>query len=151
MAAIINDEKITYLGYLFNYDYHAQCLIDYVSKSYSNIHGFENLDYMEEPNLPVYYLTLLNNVVFTNISTDDEKRGILYLPRELSNQQIQYLSDFMKVVDDYSVLIVYNLVLDNDMVIGTEFGNDISTANLLNGFIKNIIKNRDDKNGKKYR
>ena len=59
MAAIINDEKITYLGYLFNYDYHAQCLIDYVSKSYSNIHGFENLDYMEEPNLPVYYLTLL--------------------------------------------------------------------------------------------
>ena len=81
MASIINggkeDGKITYLGYKFNFKYHAQCLIDYASKKYPNISGFSKLDYMKEPNSPIYYLTLLGNIVFTNISLTTITTGII--------------------------------------------------------------------------
>lgn len=39
---------------------------------------------MEDPNAPIYYLSLLNNIIFTNVSSDNEKRGVLYLPKEIS-------------------------------------------------------------------
>lgn len=47
MASIINggkeDGKITYLGYKFNFKYHAQCLIDYASKKYPIFQVLVNL------------------------------------------------------------------------------------------------------------
>ena len=79
--------KITYLGYKFNFKYHAQCLIDYASKKYPNISGFSKLDYMKEPNSPIYYLTLLGNIVFTNISVDERNEECyIFLEKFLMNK-----------------------------------------------------------------
>ena len=88
MAIVINggandDGKINYLGYLFNYSYHAQCLIDYATKKYSNIEGFNDLNYMEDPNAPIYYLSLLNNIIFTNVSSDNEKEVFFIYQKKL--------------------------------------------------------------------
>ena len=82
MVAIINggidDGKIDYLGHNFCFSYHGECLINYASLKYPHISGFSKLDYMKEPNGPIYYLSLLDNIIFTNISVDGEKRGVLY-------------------------------------------------------------------------
>lgn len=125
MVAIINggsedDGDITFLGYHFNYDYHAECLIDYAKDKYPQISGFGDIDCMKDPNLPLYYLSLLNNIIFTNVSVDDEKRGMLYLPREISDEQIKTLLDFMKLVAEFKVTIVYNLSLIDGVVFGKD-------------------------------
>ena len=100
MVAIINggkdDGNIEYLGFNFNFKFHALCLIDYALKKYPQITGFQNINYMEEPNLPVYYLSLLNNIIFTNISVDGFKRGMLYLPKNISDVQKEVLYEFIK-------------------------------------------------------
>ena len=122
MVAIIDKDSddIIYLGYSFNYDYHAQCLIDYATERYQVISGFESLDYMNEPNLPIYYLLLLKNIVFTNVSVDDKKRGMLYLPKDISSKQLEKLSRFLDEVSDFDVTIIYDLLLNDGMVIGKE-------------------------------
>ena len=103
MVAIINggvedNGNIIYLGHNFNFNYHAECLIDYGVHKYPNISGFKNIDYMKEPNLPIYYLSLLNNIIFTNVSVDDEMRGMLYLPRTISDEQLKTLSQFIDLI-----------------------------------------------------
>ena len=123
MVAIINggsedNGDITYLGYNFNY--HAECLIDYAVHKYPNISGFENIDYMSEPNLPFYYLSLLNNIIFTNVSVDDEKRGVLYLPKIVSDEQLKTLLQFINSIYEFKVTMVYDLSLIDDMVLGKD-------------------------------
>ena len=120
MGGSDDDGDISYLGYQVNYDYHAECLIDYAKNKYPNISGFENIDYMSESNLLLYYLSLLNNVIFTNVSVDDEKRGMLYLPREISEKQVGILLDFMKLVVEFKVPIDYNLSLIDGVVFGKD-------------------------------
>lgn len=129
MVAIINggsndDGDISFLGHGFNYNYHAECLIDYALHKYPNISGFEKIDYMNEPNLPLYYLSILNNIIFTNISVDDEKRGMLYLPREISDKQLQTLLKFMDSISDFKTTIVRELLL----IDGTVFGKDLDVS-----------------------
>ena len=126
MAIVINggvndDGDINYLGYLFNYSYHAQCLIDYAIKKYPNINGFKELDYMEDPNAPIYYLSLLNNIVFTNVSSDDEKRGVLYLPKEISEKQLDMLYGFASTVSNFDISIVYDMYRIDGTTIGEAF------------------------------
>lgn len=133
MVAIINGESeddgdIIYLGYNFNYDYHAQCLIDYAKYKYPQISGFENIDYMSEPNLPLYYLSRLNNIIFTNVSVDDEKRGMLYLPKKISERQLEILLNFINTVQEFKITIVYDLSLIDGMV----FGRDLNILQLDN-------------------
>lgn len=156
MIAIINgnlddDGNINYLGYLFNYSYHAQCLIDYASKKYPAITGFQNLNYMDDPNSPIYYLSLLNNAIFTNVSVDDEKRGMLYLPKELSEKQIQTLYAFAETILDFDVCIVYDMELIDGVVVGKTFdiAEKLNVKDKLENFIMNkqIIKKVKIKNG----
>ena len=52
VALITEDGKLNLLGYLFNYNYHAQCLIDYALEKYPQITGFKSINYMEDPNAP---------------------------------------------------------------------------------------------------
>lgn len=140
MAAIIDDNgNISYLGYKFNYTYHAQCLMDYASKKYPNISGFDKIDYIDEPNMPVYYLSLLNNVIFTNVSVDDEKRGMLYLPKNMSLKQIDRLLKFVDTVLEFNIVLVYDLSLSEGMVIGKEVS-EVQKDDIANFITKSNLK-----------
>lgn len=159
MVTIINggkddDGDLVYLGPNFNFKYHAECLIDYALKKYPNISGFKEIDYMDEPNLPIYYLSILNNIIFTNVSVDEEKRGILYLPKNISSKQQAVLFDFIKTISDYEIYIVYNMSLIDGMFMGTQFQTnekmELSNMDLLKNFFdNNLIVKRDSLHGKK--
>lgn len=149
MVAIINggvedNGNIIYLGHNFNFNYHAECLIDYAKHKYSQILGFENIDYMIEPNLPLYYLSLLNNIIFTNVSVDDEKRGMLYLPREISDEQLNTLLSFMNLISDFKITIVYNLSLIDGMVFGKDL-EVLQSENMEEQIMKFVLERQTPK------
>ena len=147
MVAIIDGEdngNITYLGYQFNYDYHAECLIDYVIYKYPSISGFKKIDYMKEPNLPLYYLSLLNNIIFTNVSVDDEKRGMLYLPKEISEEQLNILLTFIDLVTDFKIVIVYDLSLIDGVVFGKDL-DVLQNENMKEQIVKFVLERKKKK------
>ena len=132
MAEVIEEDgNIEYLGYDFSYSFHGLCLIDYGLKKYPNI-SFDVIDYMKEPFLPMYYLTRLNNIVFTNISTDDEKRGMLFLPKQVTSSQVKSLNEFLKQIKDFEVNILYDLYKD-EVVSGQE--PDIDNKKFLDKYL----------------
>lgn len=144
MIAVISDdtEEVDYLGYLFNYGYHAECLVHYALKKYPAITGFQKLNYMDDPNSPIYYLTLLDNIIFTNVSVDNEKRGILYLPKKISDKQLQTLYLFLDKIIDYDICIVYDMNLVDGMTYGKSFDFDekININDKLDKFINQWFK-----------
>lgn len=156
MIAIINgskedDGKINYLGKNFNFNYHAECLLDYASKKYPEISGFSKIDYMDEPNSPIYYLSLLGNIIFTNIFVDGEKRGILYFPKQITDKQIETLYKFIDSILDYNVWIVYDMAMVDGMFVGEtfDFEKEIDLKQKIDDFImqkkeveKDVKKNR---------
>lgn len=156
MIAIINgskedDGKINYLGSNFNFNYHAECLLDYAFKKYPEISGFSKLDYMDEPNSPIYYLSLLGNIIFTNISVDGEKRGVLYFPKKITNKQIDTLYEFINSILNYNVWIVYDMAMVDGMFVGEtfDFDKEVDLKSKIDEYIKynkevekNVQKNR---------
>ena len=133
MAEVIEEDgKINYLGYDFSYSFHALCLMDYGKKKYPKI-SFDKIDYMEDPFLPIYYLTRLNDIVFTNVSTDDEKRGMLFLPQKVTSSQVKSLHEFISQIKDFEVSIGYDLVKD-DMVVCKE--TSLEDKDFLNEFLR---------------
>lgn len=120
MAVVIEDNgNINYLGLDFSFSFHDECLIDYAKDKYPKVALFENIDYIDQPLVIVYYLTKLRNIVFTNVSVDDEKRGMLYIPDSLTDKQIKPLNDLMSKIMDFKVYIEYDLHYD-DMVMSSE-------------------------------
>ena len=156
MIAIINgskedDGKISYLGHNFNFNFHAECLLDYASKKYPEISGFSKIDYMDEPNSPIYYLSLLGNIIFTNISVDGEKRGVLYFPKKITNKQIDTLYEFINSILNYNVWIVYDMAMVDGMFVGEtfDFDKEVDLKSKIDEYIKynkevekNVQKNR---------
>ncbi len=142
MVAIINgrsddDGKLNYLGYNFCFSYYGECLLDYASLKYPHISGFSKLDYMKEPNSPIYYLSLLDNIIFTNISVDNEKRGVLYFPKHISDKQLETLYEFIDSILDYDVWFVYDMSMMDGMFVGVSFDFDknINTRSKLDEYI----------------
>lgn len=139
MAVVIEDNgSVNYLGRNFSFPFHDACLIDYAKRKYPTADVFNKIDYMEYGNLPIYYLNKLSNIVFTNISVDDEKRGMLYVPDYLTDVQVESLNKLMEMVVDFNIYVEYNLKFD-EFVLGSEF--ILSDLNELNNFcMKRIIE-----------
>ena len=151
VALITEDGKLNLLGYLFNYNYHAQCLIDYALDKYPQITGFKLVNYMEDPNAPIYYLSLLNNIVFTNISVDGEKRGILYLPKDINEEQLKTLYDLTHLILEFDVCLVYNMSRLDGTTMGKtfDFEKGMNIKEQLDDFV--LKMKREIKDGKEDR
>ena len=82
VALITEDGKLNLLGYLFNYNYHAQCLIDYALEKYPQITGFKSINYMEDPNARfIIYLYLI--ILFLLIFQWMVRRGEFFIYRRI--------------------------------------------------------------------
>ena len=135
MAIVINENSnIDYLGYLFNYSFHANCVNDYIKLKYPD--EVKKVEQIDDQLAPFYFLTHHNKVIFTNISTDDEKRGMIFFPDRITAGQKQSLDKLIKEISDYHLDIVYNLTMYDDFVMGDEFQSDaLNNKDLVNKFI----------------
>ena len=95
---------------------------------------------MREPNLPIYYLSFLNNIIFTNVSVDDEMRGMLYLPKIISDEQLKTLLQFIDSIYDFKVIVIYDLSLIDGMVVGKDL--DVSQSENMKEQIMKFVLER---------
>ena len=72
--------------------------------------------------MPVYFLCMFNNVVYLNVSSSRYgKRGILFLPDEISDKQKLALEKISKLLENINVDIIYNMRFDDGLVYTEEF------------------------------
>ncbi len=125
MAAVIDrNGQVDYLGYQFNYPFHAACLKAFLLEKYSAVEEVDNMDYMEKPFAPMYILTEMNSIIFANVSTDNKKSGIIYFPKHMYRKQIIPLYHLIERANDFEILIC-RLKRDEDMIIGDVITDDV--------------------------
>ena len=136
MAAVIDKKgHIDYLGYQFNYPFHAACLKAFLLEKYSAVEEVNNMDYMEEPFIPMYILTEMNSIIFTNVSTDNKKSGIIYFPKHMYRKQVVPLYHLIERANDFEILIC-RLKCDEDIIVGNVMTDDVQE---FQGQLKKLI------------
>ncbi len=116
------DGNIDFIGNIDDYDFHVDCLIDYGIEKYPDSQIFKVIPNNCEPNVPVYFLCMFNNVVYLNVSSSRYgKRGILFLPDEISDKQKLALEKISELLANINVDIVYNMRFDDGLVYTEEF------------------------------
>ena len=113
------DGEIKYLGEVNSDFFHEDLLINYGYEVYGEGSIFKVLhdgNYLVD--IPVYFLTeQYDNVVFLNISSSKNgKAGLLYLPTDISEKQIQSLKKLSSVLKDYKIEVNYNMAYDDGLV-----------------------------------
>ena len=98
---------------------HSELMIQYGLKKYGtdSIFGILNDGYYL-PVYPAFFLTeSLGNVVFLNISNNKMgKQGLLYLPSNLSELQMDALNSLSKELKGFNIEVNNNLILDDGIV-----------------------------------
>lgn len=98
---------------------HGVMLIEYGLKTYGEDSIFGILskgNYL--PDVPIYFLVEENsNVVFLNISDKRRgKKGLLFIPSELSFEQEESLYDIFEGMEDFSVTVNSNMRIEDGIV-----------------------------------
>ncbi len=110
------DGKVDFVGLVSEWDFHIDCLVDYAVRKYPDVPIFQKMDNCE-PNVPIFFLTLRNNVVYINISGGRVgKYGMLFLPDEISAKQKEVLYEFARKISNAHVDIVYDMDFDDGFV-----------------------------------
>ena len=138
------DGNIDYVGILDEYAFHVDALIDYAIKKYPNVKIFQKIPDNCEFDVPIFFLTLLNNIVYLN--TSDKKygeKGLLFFPDEISLKQKENLFALAKKLSNVRVTIIYDLDFDDGLVRNKEFSfkSGISFEEMLD---ENFEKNGKD-------
>ena len=117
------DGELIYVGNSKDYSFHIDALIDYSINKYPSVNVFKHINDRCLPCVPIFFLTWLNSIVYTNTSSDRiGKCGMLYMPDEISDKQKEVLLELSKTLPKSNVDIVYDMDFDDGEVIGTEFG-----------------------------
>lgn len=116
------DGQINFVGKKDKYDFHVDCLLDYAIEKYPTVQVFKVIPSNCEPDVPVYFLTVLNNIVYLNVSGGrNGRRGILFMPDEISPKQKEVLCALSKRYTNINVDIIYNMDFDDGLVYSEEF------------------------------
>lgn len=137
------DGEMKFIGSLSNYEFHIDCLLDYARENYPGVKVFQRMNDRFDPNVPIFFLTWLNSIVYINISGNRLGRyGMLYLPDEISDKQKEKLLMFAKSIPKAHVDIVYDLDIEDGLVEWKEFNYDKNKKfyELLNDFLNNYEK-----------
>ena len=116
------DGEVRFVGPTSEYDFHIDCLLDYAKRSYPDVKVFQRMNDRFDPNVPIFFLTWLNSIVYINISGNRVGRyGMLYMPDEISEKQKEKLFEFAKSISKAHVDIVYDMDIDDGIVEWEEF------------------------------
>ena len=78
------------------------------------------------------------------MSVDDEKRGMLYLPKEISEEQLNILLTFIDLVTDFKIVIVYDLSLIDGVVFGKDL-DVLQNENMKEQIVKFVLERQTSK------
>lgn len=141
------DGHIDFVGPIGECDYHVDCLLEYACEKYPNVSIFSRIRSLSscEPDVPIFFLTWLNNVVYINISGNRAgKYGMLFLPDEISEKQVAAIYELCKQIPMSHVDIVYDMDFDDGYVVSKEFNykNGHGFEELLDDFFKNVLQKK---------
>lgn len=116
------DGNIDYVGDLDEYGFHIDALIEYALEKYPDVQVFSKIPSNCEFDVPIFFLTWLNNIVYVNVSdVKHGKKGIVFFPDEVSLKQKDALYDFAKGLSNVNITVIYNMDFDDGLVFSHEF------------------------------
>lgn len=115
----LQDGLINYLGEINGDTPHEILMTNYGIDVYGNNTMFGIIsegNYL--PNVPVYFLTEeYGNVVFLNISNSKiGKQGLLYLPSDISEKQIEAINTVCKQLKGFDIEVNNNMRIEDGLV-----------------------------------
>lgn len=135
------DGHVDFVGPIGECDYHVDCLLEYARDKYPDVSIFQRITDRCEPDVPIFFLTWLNNVVYINISGNRVgKYGMLFLPDEISEKQLKLIYELAKQIPKAHVDIVYDMDFDDGFVESKEFNYERGKGfeETLNEFLKKV-------------
>lgn len=141
--AVISDE-IRFFGKKDeDYRYHLEVLKDYLYTYYDDLAKQVDADKFKTNEEIIVYLNVLNNIVYLH----SFGYGLLFIPKNVSEDQIKLLYDLFDSMDKIPIHIVYNLTRKHNGIKPDEImdsNNDLDNTEFLDKFfsVKPYIKRR---------
>ena len=137
------DGNIDYVGNLDDYGFHVDALLDYALKKYPDVQIFQKIPNNCEFDVPIFFLTWLNNIVYINVSDSRHgKKGIIFFPDEISVKQKEVLNEMAHKLSNVNVTVIYDMDFDEGLVYSQEFDvqRGLSFEKILDEFFKSVGK-----------
>ena len=141
--AVISD-KISFFGKKDeDYRYHLEVLKDYLYTYYDDLAKQVDADKFKTNEEVIVYLNVLNNIVYLH----SFGYGLLFIPKNVSEDQIKLLYDLFDSMDKIHIHIDYNLTRKHNGIKPDEImdsNNDLDNTEFLDKFfsVKPYIKRR---------
>ena len=124
----IIEGKIDKVGHINDGRIHASYLLEFASNNYPEVDIFKRLNIRHEPEvISLFYTQYFNHIVFLNTTSFNSegkithgKTGTFLLPNDISLKQKESLYEFLNMIDDYSVTILYNVDIVDGIFDGKE-------------------------------
>ncbi len=117
------DGKIEFYGSMNSDALHIAYLLDYAKTKFPEMKIFDMLTIRHQPEIVAYFLTKLGITVFFNMTKYDSnnlkkygKMGMLMVPDQLSSAQIESLKKFTTEINDFDIIINYDLSIDTGIL-----------------------------------
>lgn len=127
------DGLVRYFGTVLEYRYHLECLKDYLYTYYNDLAKQIVADDLRNNEDIIIYLNTLGNIVYLN----SLGYGLLFIPKEITQKQIDSLYDLISNLKDKAIYIDYNLVRKHGKVVAEEIvnGDDGDNNVMLDKFL----------------
>ncbi len=146
----MNDYKIAVIpseGDRISYEYgktneerHADVLRRFGVRSYGDNSIFGLFDENAPCTLTQYYLVSYGNVIFYNLSCDDDKFGIMCVLDNVSKVQRDKVFDFLSSLKGYSIELDTYITEDGRLTMNDSFEDDYSTGfEGIKGYLDSVV------------
>lgn len=115
------DGEICFFGETSEYRFHLEALKDYLYTYHNDLAESINADDMKNNNDLIFYLNEMGDIVYLH----SPGYGLLFLPKQISKNQIMSLYDLFTSFEKTPIYINYNL---------TRQGNEIKPEDVTNYF-----------------
>lgn len=129
------DGLIRYFGENEEYRFHLECLKDYLYTYYNDLAKQIGADDLRANEEIIIYLNTLGNIVYLH----SPGYGLLFVPKEISENQINSLYTLFSSFEKTPIYIDYNLVRKHGKVLAEElidYSDDLENTELLDRFFK---------------
>ncbi len=130
-----DDGLIRFFGENDEYRYHLECLKDYLYTYYNDLAKQIGADDLRGNEEIIIYLNTLGNIVYLH----SLGYGLLFIPKEISEKQVESLYNLFSKIDKMPIYIDYHLVRKHGKIVAQEIidsDDALSNTEFLDRFFK---------------